>query len=259
MGKICCVCFLFLFSTILTACRGVNGNSCVPVEHQANPGGPKPVLLFTGTGTSPCDVVAIEATLDSIHLNYATLNSAQLNALTESQLAGYRLLLMPGGNFIDIGKGLTATTAANIHNAVHNGLNYLGICAGGFLAGKSAYYNGFDLASSVTFGFYSAEEKNIRKAAVPITLASGTKMDQYWQDGPQFTGWGSVIAKYPDGNAAIVEGMLGTGRIILTGIHAEAPENWRAGMSFGTSAGDDNAYAEKLIRAAMQGSSLPHY
>jgi glutamine amidotransferase-like uncharacterized protein len=259
MGKMHCIYFMFLASTTLTACHSAGGNNCAPIEHPANPGQQKPVLLFTGTGTSPCDVVAIEAIMDNVHLDYATANSAQLNGLTESQLRAYRLLLVPGGHFIDMGKGLTAVTATNIHNAVYNGMNYLGICAGGFLAGKSAYYNGFNLASGVTFGFYSAEEKNIRKAAVPIAIAGGPKMDHYWQDGPQFTGWGAVVAKYPDGKPAIVEGKLGRGWIILTGIHAEAPENWRNGMSFNTSANADNAYAAKLIVAALQRSSLPHY
>jgi glutamine amidotransferase-like uncharacterized protein len=259
MRKICCVSFLLLVSTILTACRSVSGNSCVPTEHPAKPGDQAPVLLFSGAGTSPCDVVAIEAIMDSIRLDYTTVNSAQLNGLTGAQLGTYRLLLMPGGNFIDMGKSLTTATAANIHNAVHNGLNYLGICAGGFLAGKSSYYNGFNLASGVTFGFYSAEEMNVHKAALPITTAGGDKMDQYWEDGPQFTGWGAVVAKYPDNKPATVEGTLGSGRVILTGIHAEAPENWRSGLNFSTPANADNAYASKLIRTTLLGSSLPHY
>jgi len=259
MGKIYCVYFLLLVLTVLAACRGIGGNTCVPVEHPAKPGDQKPVLLFTGTGTSPCDVIAVEAIMDGIHLDYATANSAQLNRLTDSQLGAYRLLLMPGGNFIDMGRSLTPATATNIHNAVNNGLNYLGICAGGFLAGKSAYYNGFNLASGATFGFYSAEEKNIRKAAVPITIAGGPGMDQYWQDGPQFTGWGSVVAKYPDNKPAIVEGKSGKGWVILSGIHAEAPENWRGGMDFSTPTNADNAYAAKLIQAALRGSALQHY
>jgi len=38
----------------------------------------------------------------------------------ESQIGGYRLLIVPGGNFIDIGNILTSSTTANIRNAVQN-------------------------------------------------------------------------------------------------------------------------------------------
>jgi hypothetical protein len=67
------------------------------------------------------------------------------------------------------------------------------------LAGNSGYYNGLNLTSGVRFGFYSAEERGIRKAAVAIAVAGGPTLDQYWEDGPQFTGWGAVVGKYPDG------------------------------------------------------------
>ena len=105
------------------------------------------MLLFNGTGTSPNDVAAVETILNGNHLNYSTVNSSQLNQMTESQIQEYRLLIFPGGNFIDIGNSLTSSTTANIRNAVQNGLNYLGVCAGGFLAGNSGYYNGLNLTS----------------------------------------------------------------------------------------------------------------
>lgn len=221
--------------------------------------GVAPILLFDGTGVSPNDVAAIETILDSNHLNYSTVSSSGLNGMSRSQIMRYRLLIIPGGNFIDMGKSLTAGTAGNIRYAVQHGLNYLGICAGTFLVGNSAYYNGFNLASGATFGFYSAENKGIRKAAVAISSAGASTLDQYWEDGPQLSGWGLVVAKYPDGTPAVTEGRCGSGFVILTGIHAEAPENWRHGMIFHTPARVDNEYAEMLIHAALDGASLAHY
>ena len=70
--------------------------------------------------------------------------------MSESQLSVYRLLIVPGGNFEQIGNGLTSSTTANVRNAVRNGLNYLGICAGAFFAGNSPY-NGLNLTSGVRF------------------------------------------------------------------------------------------------------------
>jgi len=255
--------FTILVLLIFSACRSHSNKGCVPAEHptgsSAAADSPIPILLFDGTGTSPCDVVAIETILDNSHLDYSTTNSSQLNRMNESQIRKYRLLIFPGGNFIDMGNSLTKATATNIHNAVHDGLNYLGICAGGFLAGNSAYYNGFNLASGARFGFYSAEEKGIHKEAVPVAIAGGLIQDHYWEDGPQFTGWGLVVAKYPDGTPAIAEGAPGSGWVILTGIHAEAPESWQQGITFGTPAATDNEYAAALVRAALNRVSLPHY
>jgi hypothetical protein len=95
------------------------------------------ILLFVGKGTSPGDVAALKQILNRNHLDFAAADSNQFNELTESQFAAYRLLIIPGGNFEDIGKGLSATTTANIRRAVRGGLNYLGICARAFFAGNS--------------------------------------------------------------------------------------------------------------------------
>lgn len=218
-----------------------------------------PILLFNGKGTSPNDVAAVETVLESNHLVYSTVNSSRLNRMTESQLREHRLLIVPGGNFVDIGNNLSSKTTASIRNAVQNGLNYLGICAGGFFAGNSPY-NGLNLTSGVRFHFYSAEARGVRKAAVAIAGGAGTPtLDQYWEDGPEFTGWGAAIGKYPDGTPAVVQGTFGSGWVILSGVHPEAPADWRRDMTFRTPASVDHAYAATLIRAALNRESLPSF
>ncbi|MEO8427731.1 MAG: hypothetical protein ABI651_11540 [Verrucomicrobiota bacterium] len=79
------------------------------------------ILLFNGTGTSANDVAAVETILKGSHLNYSTVNSEQLNGMSESHLMAYHVLIVPGGNFITIGHSLTTNTTANIHNAVQGG------------------------------------------------------------------------------------------------------------------------------------------
>ena len=249
---------LVLVLAALAAC-GAHGDGAAAVSATSLAGGGSaPILLFDGTGTSPGDVAAVESILSSNHLIYTAVNSARLNGMSESEIRGYRLLIVPGGNFIHIGDSLRASTTANIRNAVKNGLSYLGICAGGFFAGNTGY-NGLNLTSGVRFGFYAAEDRGIRKAAVAISVAGAPTLDQYWEDGPQFTGWGTVVGKYPDGTPAIVEGTFGSGWVILTGIHPEAPEGWRRGMTFTTPVGADHAYAGALVQAALEKVWLAHY
>jgi glutamine amidotransferase-like uncharacterized protein len=216
-----------------------------------------PILLFTGDGTSSGDVAAIEEILKRAGLSYAPATSAQLNWLPEAELRKFRLLIVPGGNFIHIGRGLMPSATANIRHAIAHGVNYLGICAGAFLAGDTGY-NSVNL-SGVRFPFYSAESHGIHRAAVRVAAAGGPTLDQYWEDGPQLTGWGAVVARYPDETPAITEGTYGSGFVLLSGIHPEAPADWRRGMGFATPAATDQSYALQLIRAALNGAPEPHY
>ncbi len=216
------------------------------------------IILFNGTGTSPNDVEAIKNILSSNHMDFVLINSAELNALDISQLRKYKLIIIPGGNFIDIGKNLTKETTDNIQQAVYEGLNYLGICAGGFLAGNTGN-NSFNITKAVRFKFYSAEDKGIRKAAVAIVNADGTIIEHYWEDGPQFSGWGDIVSKYPDGTPATVQGSYGSGCVVLTGVHSEAPESWRREFNFSTPIESSHKYATTLIKAAIHKTIMPHF
>lgn len=219
-----------------------------------------PVLLFTGTGTSAGDVAAVERVLDDSHLKYGTATSRQLNHMSAAQLMAYRLVIVPGGNFIAMSRSLTPQATGSLRAAVQSGVNYLGICAGAFLAGDGGgYYNSFDLTSGVRFGFYAAEKRGIRKAAVAVIGINEPPIEHYWEDGPELTGWGMVVGKYPDGTPAVVEGSAGRGRVILAGVHPEAPEAWRRGMTFTMPASVANGYAGRLVQAALAGRWLPHY
>ena len=218
---------------------------------------PPSILLFDGHGTSPNDVAAVEDILRAGGLRYATASSSRLNAISESELKAFRLLVVPGGNFEVIGNNLTLRTAAKVRSAVGGGLGYLGICAGAFFAGASPY-NGLNLTGGVRFPFYALENRGIRKAPVDVTTASGERLEVYWEDGPQLAGWGQVVAKYPDGTPAVTQGSFGEGWVVLTGVHPEAPETWRRGLAFTTAGSLSRAYAGTLIDAALNRKPLPH-
>jgi glutamine amidotransferase-like uncharacterized protein len=247
---------------VFTACGTPGSTMGMVTQAKAVPlgkAGTAPVLLFNGTGTMANDVAAMETILAADKLAYSTANSSQLNAMSQTQLQAFQLLIVPGGNSITIGGSLKPSTTANIHDAVASGgLNYLGICAGGFFGGSSVY-NGLNLTSGVWFDFYKDESKGIHKAAIQISNPNSGSLDQYWQDGPQFSGWGSIVGEYPNGAPAIVEGRSGQGWVILVGVHPEAPASWRYGMNFTTSVAADNAYAITLVNAALKGTALPHF
>jgi glutamine amidotransferase-like uncharacterized protein len=248
---------------VFTACGTPGSTVGVPARLAALPTpigtSSVPILLFNGTGTSASDVAAVEAILATLKLSYSTANSSQLNGMSETTLKAYKLFIVPGGNSITIGQHLFTNATTNVRNAIQkDGLHYLGICAGGFFGGYSIY-NGLNLTSGVWFNFYADYNKGIHKEPVEVTMPNKSQLDIYWENGPQFSGWGTIVGKYPDGTPAIVEGKSGNGWVTLAGVHPEAPASWRIGMKFTTPLSVDLAYAGTLVQYALNGSTLPHY
>ncbi len=240
------------------ACGAGHGQAAAAMLPPAIPAA-EPVLLYDGTGTSPTDVSAIEGVLNTLGVGYLTADSTQLGAMSEAQLGGYTLIIVPGGNSITIGENLSGDTASMMRGAVEDyGVHYLGVCAGAFFGGASIY-NGLDLTGGVSFNFYADEYKGIHVEPVEVSLPGNSSLDVYWQDGPQLSGWGAVVAEFPDGTPAIVEGQSGKGFVIFTGIHPEAPASWRGAMLFTTPLSVDLAYAGTVVQAALNGKPLPHF
>jgi glutamine amidotransferase-like uncharacterized protein len=225
------------------------------------------ILLFNGTGTS-ADVGALESVItNNLKLNYDTANSAQLDAMTQADLAKYKLLIIAGGNSITIGNNFSTSTMANIKAAVReNGLHYLGVCAGAFLASYagSSGYNDIDLLDGIWFDMFTDDPCD---PAAELLSRPGTQgsIDVYWQDGPQLTTqggtWGTIVARYPNGQPAIIQGLAGNGWTLLQGVHPEAPASWRSDTfnTFSTSLSTDLAYSATLISAALNGTVLRHF
>ena len=179
--------------------------------------------------------------------------------MSEQQLAGYKLMIVPGGDSTVIGGNLSPGTTANVNGAVIDyGLHYLGICAGAFFGGYSIY-NGVNLTGGVFFNFYADEFKGIHIEPVLITFPAASPLDVYWQDGPQLSGWGEVVARFPDGTPAITEGLSGNGFVVFTGVHPEAPASWRGSMVFTTPLSVDLDYAGTVVQAAYTGTPLSHF
>ena len=224
------------------------------------------ILLFNGTGTSS-DVQALEYVItNNLHLDYDTVNSAGLDGMSVAQLAAYKLLIIPGGDSITIGNNLSTTTMAHIKTAVRtNGLHYLGVCAGAFLASYAGTsgYNDINLLNGIWFNMYP---ETAEPAAELLSRPQGqSSIDVYWEDGPSMAtqggSWGTIVAKYPNYGQppAIIQGFAGNGWTLLQGVHPEAPASWRACCMFTTSLADDLAYSATLISAALNGTVLPHY
>lgn len=214
-------------------------------------------LLYNGNGSSPTDVVAIQGILGTMGISYHLVNHTQLNAMPLAVLQTYKLIVWPGGNSIVMGNSLSKTATTNVKKAVSNkGVSYIGFCAGAFMAESSTYYNVFNLAG-VWFDFYRQSITDI----VRTYFADGKTRDLVYWDGPHLKGFGKVIARYPNGLPAMAANKVGKGFVVLTGVHPEAPEDWRWGFvspdTDGVSADID--YTKLLIKSALTKVMLPTF
>lgn len=214
-------------------------------------------LLYNGTGASPTDVVALQNLLASMGLSYNLVNSQQMNSMSRATLLKYKLIVWPGGNSIDMGNSLTAATTNLIRRAVvESGVSYIGFCAGAFMAESSTLYNVFNLAPT-WFDFYAQGVTDM----VSTLFADGSVRSLVYWDGPYLRGFGSVIAKYPNGLPAIAASKVGKGFVVLTGVHPEAPADWRYGFASPDTDGvtADLSYTQNLINSALYKVMLPHF
>jgi glutamine amidotransferase-like uncharacterized protein len=211
---------------------------------------------------------------NNLKLDYDTVNSACLDAMSVTNLVAYKLLIIPGGDSITIGDNIKPATTAHIKDAVRNyGLHYLGVCAGAFLASSpgSTPYNDIDLLDGIWFDLFTDSScGNNSKLLVSetLSLADGSTINVYWEDGPYLTTqggtWGTIVAKYPNSQPAIIQGLAGEGWTLLQGVHPEAPRSWPCGKgctcNFGnTTQAEDFAYSATLISAALNGTVLKSF
>jgi hypothetical protein len=94
---------------------------------------------------------------------------------------------------------------------------------------------------------------------VHISIAGAPPIEQYWEDGPDLTGWGEVVAKYDDGTPALAQGRFGEGWVVLLGTHPEAPDRWHNGLPFKTTGAASRAYAAAVVTAALNATPLRHF
>lgn len=225
------------------------------------------VLLFNGMGISYSDWKSVEQIVKSMGLTYALVNSAQLNAMTLTQLSRYKLMIVPGGNSHTIVNNLTKTTKIKVRQAVRDrGISYLGFCAGAFAAIGTDFYSnttsyyGFAVAlGDFLPHWYPNGNTSLVAAMTPVRFADGRTRYLTWWDGPSTSEWtGGVIARYNDGKPAISQKKSGAGFVIVSGPHPEAPASWQ--WDTGTDPdGLDHDIAKSLIQSALNKTLLPAF
>jgi hypothetical protein len=217
-------------------------------------------MLFVGDGTWATEVTSYEAILSNHGISYQTATSAQLDAMTLTQLTQFGMFIFPGGTGSTQANSVSAQTHANLRAAVQTyGVSYLGTCAGAFIAvapapaaGQDVSY-GFGIVNGPLLNEYSGPGTTADYESTLETFATGSAwgptLPVLWYGGPVTPNEG-VIAKYPTGDPAISEMWSGNGFVVLSGVH---PTMTTADLdSLGvTPDTDDTSLAWALMNAAL--------
>ena len=223
------------------------------------------VLLLSGSGTWPAEISSLEKILKEHGIQSRQATSQQMENLDLDSLASYSLLVVPGGNAITLTAELSKKTRLNVRTAVRDrGMSYLGFCAGAWMA-ISPGGNATE-APSYGFGLIDGplqQEAAYQRSGSAYTIAEaifpgGSKRSLLWWGGPITPeGEGTVVARYPDGGAAISQIPVGQGWAVLSGLHpAATPEVFEAlGLDPATPSSLD--YAWTLLQSALTKTALP--
>ena len=195
--------------------------------------GPARVAVYQGdrTYSGSADVMS-SLEYVGVYPDYVTASEIRQGAL-----AGYDVLIMPGGAQDVQSYALGPMGKARIRSFVEAGGHYIGICAGAYLASDQAY--GLNLVSASsrgrgTVGSYMSIVE--RPGGHPLFWGYPSTLDGlYYGGGPNFVADERGLAfvnEIPEswknkalaGAAAIIEDAYGAGRVLLIGPH---PENSR--------------------------------
>lgn len=200
----------------------------------------KPVYIYCDEGVSEVGVQSLLLAIE-LHLQCkAFLIKAE--QIIQGKLNDGCLLIMPGGADLPYCKKLNGEGNRRIRRFIEQGGAYLGICAGAYYGCAELDFIGsnytvkgsrelalFDGVAKGSLPKFSNgklyDEKSGSKAMIEITFAEGEKSIVYYHGGCRFepnpTAIYNPLAYYPDGSLAIVEGYLGLGYYLLSGVHFE--------------------------------------
>jgi hypothetical protein len=93
---------------------------------------------------------------------------------------------------------------------------------------------------------------------VMLKFGDGSQRDIIWYGGPVTPETAAgVVARYPDGEAAISQTWSGNGFVMLSAVHPTVGQNVRSSFGLNDTDGVDQDVAWNLLNAALRQQELP--
>ena len=228
--------YLFFCITLLT-----EGSAKDTIYIYAGPGASKDSLRHTASAINPF-----------LNASYNVEYILPEQLITDSWETQAALLIIPGGADIPYAQALNGIGNQKIRSYVESGGSFLGICAGSYYGGEFvdfakgtalevqghrelSFFNGV-VRGPVLAPYDYQSNSGARAAQItwkdPLGFQENTSFTVYYNGGGYFVGASTknqtrVLASYDIGEevAAIVECQVGSGRVILSGVHFEYDPN----------------------------------
>ncbi|KAI8912559.1 biotin-protein ligase [Gorgonomyces haynaldii] len=224
------------------------------------------VLLYNGPGVSSFQDHLLQMLKHYLSDSYDVIFVDSNTLLNEPWEESTALLVIPGGQDLPYIRALEHKGLERIKQFVTNNGNYLGICAGAYLASDSIEFEvgqpnqvvgqrmsllKIKSVGSVGKHFEYASEQGA--SALKIKYGS-VFANLYVNGGPAFELMEQyqVLASYDDGRPAVVQGNYGSGNVILTGPHVEIDGSYIKYMKENAQNPEDAQYLDPLIQPVLE-------
>lgn len=186
-------------------------------------------LIYKGNGSCIEDCsesAAVMAKMAGLEPVYVFPNSIDLSIFKNAVL-----WIQPGGESLIVAENINPDLQRAVREFVGNGGGYVGFCAGAFFA--DSFIHQTNVAGLGIFAGFSKSYINSNSNAAMLEMNwNGQKRLVYREEGPYLEisiGQSMFVpfAYYPTGEIASAYGYYGRGKVIITGVHPEAPQYWR--------------------------------
>ena len=218
-------------------------------------------LIYHGAATAFGDVESISEILDAQGITHQDVTSEELNQMTVEELTQFGMIVWPGGYAGQMSASLYPATRDRVRRAVRErGVNFVGICAGAFIAVSPAAPSsaegpewGLSIIDAETLPYYHLEGEGLEYSLVDLEISSGIRIGVVWWGGPTLPEVShGVLARYLDNHEpAVIQTQAGFGWVFLAGPHPEAPHSLRVKLGLRSSDGLDHEFAGQIFRAAL--------
>ncbi len=216
-------------------------------------------LIYKGPGS--CKDLCSEAAAQiarNLGLSVKFLGPADLKAGAK-EFQDAAVWIQPGGNAIDAAEALGEKGLKWIRQFVKNGGGYVGFCAGAFLADSTVdnpeTIKGLGIIPVETVDYPVDSKKG--NGIILSTFWFGKRRELFFNGGGTFYMDGkhpvNVLATYGlEGLPATIENQYGYGRVVVTGAHPEALDDWKKYTGMDDKDGPDYDLAEMMVRRAIR-------
>lgn len=223
-------------------------------------------VIYNGYGIDTTGTDALVQIIKAQGLTSRVIAEDEFNGMTSADFARFGTFIWPGGGNDEIDSALEPEARTNLRRAIlEKGLNYVGICAGAFIAvgPKTALDETPAWGLALIEGNYLRNYSTVdgeRETMVATNFPDGSTRELMLWTGPYFDTTAQVIARYAaDAKPAMVQAKINDSLIVLSGPHPEAPELWQTESGLVDNDGLDWDIAWKLMRAAHTRQPLPSW